>query len=346
MLSALKSTFRGIGRQIRVNDDFGPWEDTKARDYAVIGGAAGTVAGATIGTIKGFQSQAENSVKESLVDKDIVHPEMTGYSHRTRVDRDRYCVERDSGRCVDYDSKVEGWWHSYSPNVKDRVVGQYSEPQFQNQNFLEPLTGALLGGLAGGVVGVAAGLGAAALQRSFEKEAEQAVPLPLPRDSKAEAFKGWNSEDKTSKLDTRIGGYAVVGTTLGAGVGIYLGVQAGAAESAANEINTRTWQVPVYESKTIGHIPDGYYEHKDFLQWRPQSGEGRAENVPVNRDVPVKDADGSFKMVEREETFESRRYGKVLGGLAGGVLGAGVGLATGVTVGLADKVLTRSFADN
>ena len=48
-------------------------------------------------------------------------------------------------------------------------------------------------------------------------------------------------------------------------------------------------------------------------------------------------------MTETSKTFESKRYGKVLGGIAGGAIGAGVGLATGVTVGLADKILTQQI---
>ena len=342
MLSTLKNTARSIGQQIRGGDDFGSRHgDSRSRDYALIGGAAGTAVGATIGTIKGFHSQAENSVTETLVEKDIVHPELTGYSHHTRTDCNYYCAERQDGHCVDYDSEVEGWWHSYSPNVKNKVVGHYSEPQFHNQNFLEPLSGALLGGLAGGAVGVAAGLGVAALQRSFEKEVTDSGPLP--ERSTKESSGARKNEGKGLDLDTRMGGYAIAGTAIGTGVGVYLGVQAGGAEAAANEVNTRTWQVPVYDKETIGQIPDGYYEHKGFLQWRPESGNGRRAEVPVSRDVPVRNGDGSLRMTDHGETFESKRYGKVLGGLAGGVLGAGVGLATGVTVGLADKMLTRSL---
>ncbi|MCA9780433.1 MAG: hypothetical protein KC800_27100, partial [Candidatus Eremiobacteraeota bacterium] len=308
------------------------------RDYAVAGGAAGAVVGATIGTIKGFESQADNQVKEVWQERQISHPELKGYHHRTVADVDRWCEKRDDdGHCTDWDSEIEGWWHRYSPNVRDRVVGNYTEPAFKNQNFLEPLSGAFLGALGGGVVGVLAGVGVAAIQNSLEDR-------KAPGDVSVERFEPESAKLVSDQaLTHRMGGYAVAGTVLGAGVGAYLGVKAGGAEAAANEVNTRTWDVPVYQKETIGHIPDDYYEHNRFFQWGPENGRGRAETEPVRRNVPVYDSDGSPRMTKTSETFESKRYGKVLGGIAGGAIGAGVGLATGVTVGLADKILTQQI---
>ena len=355
MLSSVKNAAQSIGKLVRGGGDFSSsGSDNRSRDYAVLGGAAGVVAGATIGAIKGFEHQAGNTVKETWVEKDIIAQELDGYSHHTRADRDRYCVERDSGRCVDYDTKTEGWWHSYSPNIKEKVVGHYSAAEFHNTNALEPLGGAVLGGLAGGLVGVAAGLGIAALTRTLrdDEPAKPALPAVPTEEPKAEdsSFDEWKKpgqelkeEKRTSGLDTRLGVYAVTGTVLGAGVGAYLGIKSGGVEQAANQTNTRSWQVPVYEHKNLGHIPDGYYENKDWLQLRPDNGQGRSETVPVDGKVPVHNADGSIRMEEHSETFRSQRYGKVVGGLAGGAIGAGVGLAAGVGLGIADKLLTEAI---
>lgn len=336
MIESVKRATGWVGDQVRGNDDYGTRQDNRMRDYAVAGGAAGAVVGATIGTIKGFQSQAENEVKEVWEGRTIEHPELDGYRHRTVADVDRWCAKRDDdGDCTDWDSEIDGWWHRYSPNVRSRVVGEFSEPTFKNQNFLEPLSGAFLGALGGGFVGVLAGVGAAALQNSLEdRNTPGAVERFEPQSSKPRAEEA---------LTHRMGGYAIAGTVLGAGVGAYLGVQAGGAEAAANEVNTRSWNIPVYQKETIGHIPDDYYEDNSFFQWGPDSGRGRAETEPVRRDVPVYDSEGSPRMTETSKTFESKRYGKVLGGIAGGAIGAGVGLATGVTVGLADKILTQQI---
>ena len=351
MLGTIKDTSRGIGRLIRGGNDFStPSRHSRTRDYAVLGGAAGAVAGATIGTIKGFEAQANNSVKEVRVERDIVEPELTGYSHRTRADRERYCVERKEGSCVDYDTKTRGWWHNYSPNVKERVVGTFEEPQFKNSTALGPISGALLGGLAGGLVGVAAGLGVSVLVNSMTKDSKSPIATSTQLTAPPqEAFdKGKRPSDKTkdSALETRMGAYAIGGTAIGAGVGIYLGIQAGAAEAAGNQVNTRSWQVPVTADRTIGHIPEGYYEPNSFWQIGPSNGRGRAETVPVNRQVPVYNEDGSIKLQTAQKTFESQRYGRVAGALAGGVIGAGVGLAAGVSLGLADKLLTEAIAKN
>lgn len=354
MLSSIKNAAQSVGKLVRGSSDFSPpGNDQRARDYAVLGGAAGVVAGATIGAIKGFEHQAGNSVKEVRVDKEIVAEELQGYRHHTRVDRDRYCVERESGRCVDYDSKTEGWWHRYSPNIKERVVGHYSTSEFHNRNALEPLGGAMLGGLAGGLVGVAAGLGIAVLTKSLREGDSPKPELPGSAEPASGGFDKWKGpskeieeEERKSALDTRLGVYAATGTVVGAGVGAYLGIKSGGIEQAANQTNTRSWMVPVYKDETLGHIPDGYYEHKDWLQIRPGSGKGRPEIVPVSGKVPVRNADGSITMEEHTETFRSQRYGKVVGGLAGGAIGAGVGLAAGVGVGLADKLLTEALTND
>ena len=334
MLSSVKRATSWVGMQVRGADDFG-YGDTKSRDYAVAGAAAGAVVGATVGTIKGFQSQAGNNIEEVWVDRPIKHPELDGYRHYTRADRSSYCASRnDAGACTRRETETHGWWHSYTPKVSERIVGTYSEPTFQNSSFLEPLSGALIGAVGGGLIGLAAGLGISALQRTLEERRSPAEAPKEPEDKVEEPL-------HEQALTHRMGAYAVAGTALGAGVGVYLGVKSGGIEAAANEVHSRTWSVPVHNREVIGHIPDGYYDHKGFLQLWPDDGKGRAETQPVVRDVPEYQADGSPKLTSADQTFNTRRYGKVFGGLAGGVLGAGVGLATGVGVGLADKLLTE-----
>lgn len=319
--------------QVRAGEDFGH-EETKAHDYAVAGAAAGIVVGAAVGTIKGFQSQANNNVEEVWVDRPIMHPELDGYSHEITADSTNYCVVRNAGgNCKIRDTETHGWWHTYTPTVRDRVVGTYSTPNFQHSSFLEPLSGAVVGAVGGGLLGLAAGLGISALQRSLkDRNSPQEAPKGLV-DRKDEVL-------PEQALTNRMGAYAVAGTALGAGVGVYLGVKAGAME-AVNEVRSRTWSVPVYSKEVIGHIPADYYDHKEQFQLLPESGGERAEIRPVVRYVPEYQADGSPKLVSTEKTVDAKRYGKVFGGLAGGVLGAGVGLATGVGLGLADKLLTE-----
>lgn len=332
MLNSVKRATSWVGMAVRAGDDFGS-VNTRTHDYAVAGAAAGVVVGATVGTIKGFQSQADNATTEVWVDRPIKHPELDGYTLETSADTARYCVVRNAGgSCTVRETETHGWWHTYTPTVKDRVVGTYARPNFQHSSFLDPLSGAAIGAVGGGLLGLAAGLGISALQRSLsDKSAARETPKepvdrqqPLPE----------------QPLTHRMGAYAVAGMTIGAGVGAFLGVKAGVAE-AANEMRTRAWSVPVYSKEVIGRIPAGHYEPKEPFQIGPESGGGRPETQAVVRYVPEYEADGSPKLVPTEKTVDARRYGKVFGGLAGGVLGAGVGLATGVGVGLADKLLTE-----
>lgn len=326
MLTAItqkaRNATRWLGKQVTEND-FGNG-DQKTRDYALLGAGVGAVAGAVAGTVAGFNSQADNSIREVWVDRQVTHPEMRGYSHSVVPDYSTTCVEDSQGNenCV---TELDGWWHRYDPNIRNRVVGGYQEPTFQNTKFFEPLLGGLLGAVGGGAVGLAAGIGLAALQKSFHKSG---VSTPLTPEVK-------------SKLTERAGIAMVAGGAVGAGIGAYLGSQAGAIELASRETHTRSWDIPVTQSQTIGYIPSDYYEYNWGGLPISIGGGSRPETVPVNRAVPLYDRSGEPRFTGTTRTFETNRYGPVLGGIAGGVMGAGVGLAAGVAFGITDKLLTE-----
>lgn len=317
---------RWVGEQVVGENDFGRGQN-KTRDYAVIGATAGAVTGAAIGTVAGFRSQAGNSIQEVWVDRSINHPEMNGYSHYSVPDYRTECTKdyNDNETCT---TSIEGWWHRYSPNVHNRVVGSFQEPTFQNTSFLEPLLGGLLGAVGGGAVGLAAGIGVAALQRSLE---EKKGNSPKPVELKPEVREA---------LTNRTGIAVAAGTAVGAGLGVLLGTRAGHLELGAQEIHSRTWSVPVTETQTLGHIPHDHYEW-NWSGFPLPLGGNRPATDPVNRQVPVYDRAGNPRLTHTSETFKTNRYGPIFGGIAGGVLGAGVGLAAGVALGLTDKMLTE-----
>lgn len=318
---------RWVGEQVVGENDFGTRDD-KTRDYAVLGASVGAVAGATIGTIAGFNAQANNDIEEVWKTRNINHPEMHGYSHSTTPVFDTDCTTDSDGEqhCT---TEIEGWWHNYSPNITNRVVGTYQEPTFQNTKFFEPLMGGFLGALGGGAVGLAAGIGAAALQRTLQEKSGKAQPAPV--ELKPEVKKA---------LTARTGAVVVTGAAIGVGVGALLGNQAGNIELGSQEIHNRTWSIPVTESETLGYIPPSHYEH-NWTGFPVSFGGNRSATQPVNRQVPVYDRAGNPRLTHTNETFKTNRYGPIFGGVVGGFVGAGVGLAAGVAFGLTDKMLTE-----
>lgn len=319
---------RWVGEQV-VGDDYG-YGDERQRDYAVIGATAGAVVGATVGTNMGFSSQASNDINEVWENRTIDHPEMNGYSHYTTPVFGQDCTTNYEGE-TSCTTTIEGWWHHYSPNISNRVVGNYTEPTFQNSNFLEPLMGGFLGALGGGVVGLAAGIGAAALQNSLEEKA-----------GKSSENVRLEPEVKT-KLTERSGATVLATTAIGAGIGAYLGTQAGTIELGAQEVHNRTWAIPVTESEVLGYKPASHYEW-NWSGFPLPLGGSRAATQPVSRQVPVYGRDGEPRMQDTTKTFETNRYGPIFGGIVGGALGAGVGLAAGVAIGVGDKLLTEHKA--
>ncbi len=335
MISSINQKFqdasRWVGKQVTGGDDFGQ-PRSKTADYALIGAAGGAVAGATIGAVTGFQSQAEAGIEEVWVNRNITHPEMNGYRHNVTPDLRTVCHARDENyNCTSSSTEVQGFHHSYSPNIHHRVVGQYTEPTFQHTQGWEPLRGAFLGAAGGAVVGLAVGVGAAALQRAITADKPEPPPAKLSPETK-------------DAMETRAAAAALGGTVVGAGIGTYLGIRAGQAEIAGQQVHTRTWNIPVTERQTLGHIPSNYYEYNWSGLPVSFSGGNRAETVPVNRDIPVYNGAGQPRVTGTQKTFETGRYGPVFAGITGGVIGAGVGLAAGVAVGVTDKMLTQRKA--
>lgn len=318
-----------VGNQVVQGDDFGTARNEKRRDYAVLGAATGAVAGATIGTITGFQSQSKISVNESLESVPIHHPRMTGFSHHASP-RYRTDFHTDANGETYTTQELTAYRHTYSPNITNRVVGHFEQPTFKLSNTWEPLRGGVLGALGGGALGLAAGIGFAVLQESLENDKR-------PREVEL-------TPEKTEEIVGRSGTAVIAGTAIGAGVGAFLGAQAGAAELGAGEVHTRSWMAPVMRTETLGHIPHDHTQHVWFGMGWPESGR-TSGNKPVNRPVPVYTRAGQPQLAETTETFKTNRYGTIFGGITGGVIGAGVGLAAGVAVGLGSKLMAEIEAE-
>jgi hypothetical protein len=319
---------RWIGEQVNGENDYGSGDD-KTRDYAVLGATAGAVAGAAIGTVAGFNSQETNSIDEVWKTRNINHPEMNGYSHSAVPVFDTDCTPPDSEGRQTCTTEIEGWWHHYSPNIHNRVVGNYQEPTFQNTNFLEPLMGGLLGAVGGGAVGLAAGIGVAALQRTLQEKSGKASPKPVEL-----------KPEVKDALNNRTGVAVLTGAAIGVGAGALLGSRAGNIELGAQQVHNRTWSIPVTQTETLGHVPASHYEW-NWSGFPLPLGGNRAATEPVNRQVPVYNRSNEPRLTHTSKTFTTNRYGPIFGGIAGGLMGAGVGLAAGVAFGVTDKMLTE-----
>ncbi|WP_167816223.1 hypothetical protein [Methanocorpusculum sp. GPch4] len=304
--------------------------DGRMRDYAVLGGAAGAAVGGAAGTALGFQAQAADTIREEWVPRSIEDPSLAGYHESITPDIERTCTtewhtDSDGNRystetCTE---RTRGYWHNFSPRIDHTKVGEYTEPRFVHGSFWEPLGAGVAGALLGGVTGVALGAGIAALRNSLQKDAPPKQAPPLDTERREEV--------------RNLAGNAVLGgAVVGAGAGAVLGAVAGGREMAAQEVHSRTWSVPVTEHRYLGEIPSDHYDF--FYPWHDDWSHGSS---PVYREAPVLGRDGTPQMQNVSDTFETRRYGPVAGGILGGMVGAGVGIASGVAVGVAARMLAE-----
>ncbi len=332
IVSGFKDARSWIGDNIIGEEDpYTTRQQTRMRDYAVMGAGTGAVAGAAIGVVTGFNSQGADKIQEQWVHRDVLHPSLRGYSHWAHADTYQDCHTEGYGEnerevC---DTKIRGWWHSYSPRIEHRDVGDYQEPRFVHQNKWEPLLGGFLGALGGAVIGLGVGVGIAALRNALDKEPDQEAP-PL-------------SAEQRKDLSDFAGGSAIVGTVAGAGLGAWLGSRAGAAELGKQEVHVRSWMVPTMQRENLGYIPQDFYEYNWGWGW-PSSGYNRPETDPVYRDVPVYH-NGQPTFHETSQEFKTNRYGPIAGGILGGLMGAGIGLASGVAVGVGAKLIAEHKAE-
>lgn len=110
------------------------------------------VAGATSGFGLGYLTAAGDEVSEAWKTHDILHPRMTGYTESVRADtytektncRYEKNQQGQQERVCDEKIIVKGHWHTYSPDISSRKVGQYDRPVLEHSNWFGPLgTGAL-----------------------------------------------------------------------------------------------------------------------------------------------------------------------------------------------------------
>ena len=333
------SGFKGFQRWLGENvvgrnggDDYSSPGDPKQRDFALLGAATGALAGATIGTVTGFNAQSADSIKESWNQHGITHPYLTGYSHNAIPDYDRVCHYEGSGenRHEVCHEELDGWWHRFSPRIRNDNVGTYSSPSFNHTKGWEPLLGGFLGAAGGALVGLGLGIGANALRNAIVKPSAEEAPVEL-------------SQAKHNQLADAAGGAVMAGGVLGAGIGAWLGSRAGGIEIAQQQVNSRTWSAPVLVNTKIGEIPRDNYQHNWIGFGFPGNGEGHGM-TSVNRDVPQYNGDGTVRMHDVTREFKTGRYGPVMGGILGGVIGAGAGVASGAALGVCLKFVFEKAA--
>lgn len=312
-----------------IDSDFGTELPEGDRDRLVLSTTGAALVGGAVGAFLGFRAQANNRVNEVWQNHGIHHPRLVGHHHSAIPDYDRDCHYEGTGdnRREVCTETLEGWWHRYSPDIRNDRVGQYTAPEFQNSKWAEPLLGGFLGALGGGLLGLGIGVGVNALRHAIN---------PATRHQEV----GELSEKKRSGLVKTAGYLTLAGAGAGMLTGGILGHMAGVIEQGQKEVHTRDWMGPVYTRTRLGEIPADYYEHNIGLGFPGLGiGFGKHGTQSVYRDVPVYSADGTPQLQRVQRTFDTGRYGPVSGAIFGGLIGGGIGLVTGVAAGTLLKMV-------
>ena len=327
--SSFKSAYQNIKRSLGeavVGSDFARQDGTV--DGIVLGASAGAVLGGAVGGARGLLHQTQNQVTEELRHRSISEPKLDGYRYYVRADWDRDC--RTHGEHTHCERELDGWWHNYSPNIRERVVGGFTEPTLQNSHQATVVGAAFTGAAIG--AGIGAGLGLATGVLSLLAGGHPLRRKPLPPEIR-------------EQLVVDSGEAVVRSTAIGAGLGAAVGLGAGLLEQAGALSVERTWDAPLYEQRDLGSIPRNHYEWNWSWDWaRPGDYQDHSPrgNRPVIREAPVLDSAGRPAMRPVTRHLDSARFGPVSGLLGGAAVGAGLGFATGVATSIVNRLLVQS----
>jgi hypothetical protein len=329
--SSLKNAYQNITRSIGeavVGDDFSRQDGTV--DGIVLGASAGAAIGGAVGGVRGLYQQAQNSVSERQVHKSITVPRLEGHSYSVRADWDTDCDTH--GEHTHCDRELDGWWHTYRPNVRERVVGGFSEPTLQNSHQSTFVSAALTGAAIGAGLGAGIGLATGVISRLAGGHPMRRKPLP---------------PELREQLVANAGETVMKSTAIGAGVGAAVGLGAGLLEASGAISVERTWDTPVFESRSLGNIPRNHYEWNRSWGWSwPSPGDYRDHSPrgerTVVRQAPVLDRSGEPMMRPVTRQLNSARLGPLSGLIGGAAVGAGVGFAAGIASSVVNRVLVQS----
>ena len=325
--SSLKNFYhsakRAVGEAV-VGDDYRRADGTV--DGILLGAAAGAAVGGTVGAAKGLYDQFADTVDEKWETHGIQDPKLNGHRYFVRADWDTDCYGTGEHRHCDRD--LDGWWHTYSPRIENRIVGNFQKPVLHHSHNGTFLAGAATGAALGAGVGAAVGLLTGFASRAIGGHPMSREPLP---------------PQVREQLVEKTGETVVKSTAIGAGLGAALGLTAGLVEVSKNQNIQRTWNQPLSQSKYLGDIPRNHYEwNRGWGNWNRPSDYSRyspSGERAVYRQAPLLDDAGRPAMESVTRNLSSQRFGPVGGLVGGAAIGAGLGFATGVASSIVNRLL-------
>lgn len=120
-----------------------------------VGTVVGALVGAAAGTAIGVHSAKGDKLEERWVSKDINHPSMDGYNEYTLPVPEFHRREDKNGE-KHTDVSLKGYYHHYGPEIENKKVGSYDQPEIAHSR-----PGAVKAGLLTVGAGLAIGIIAA-----------------------------------------------------------------------------------------------------------------------------------------------------------------------------------------
>ena len=93
-----------------------------------VGTVVGALVGAAAGTAIGVHSAKGDKLEERWVSKDINHPSMDGYNEYTLPVPEFHRREDKNGE-KHTDVSLKGYYHHYGPEIENKKVGSYDQPE-------------------------------------------------------------------------------------------------------------------------------------------------------------------------------------------------------------------------
>jgi hypothetical protein len=156
----------------RIVGDYSPAH----KQMAAAGASAGGAIGAAIGLTAGHSEISNDEAKVAWRSHDVNDQKLTGFTHWSHEvgHTEQEYVGTDKDGNAEYRDKyvVDGYRHTFSPDIDYTKVGSYSTPGFEHSNGWTHITAGLAGMAGGALFGGAIGFAVSVINKTIRNHSQ------------------------------------------------------------------------------------------------------------------------------------------------------------------------------
>ncbi|MCE1246508.1 MAG: hypothetical protein LWY06_07690 [Firmicutes bacterium] len=161
----------------RIVSDYSPAH----KQMAAAGASAGGAIGAAIGLASGHSEITNDKAEVKWHSHDVQDQKLVGFTHWSHevghTERDYVGTDKDGNAQYNERYVVDGYQHTFSPDIKYTTVGSYSTPAYEHSNGWTHITAGLAGLAGGALFGGVIGFTISVINKTIRNHAQAAAAV-------------------------------------------------------------------------------------------------------------------------------------------------------------------------